>query len=114
METMEQPMTPVSRFSYPVGHKVYGMVVDDHTSSAMVKLGLDAIARTDADLLVFLCIAPNDIRDRVDWPDIESRIRFAGGRRAAYDVQLVESGVELMEASLQMRVIRLPDDYTFI
>lgn len=114
METMERPVATAARFAYPQGAKVVGMVVDDHTSSAMVKLGLDALARTDADLLVFLCPGPSDIRDRVDWPDIESCIRFAGGRRAEYAVEGIESGIELMEASLRMRVMRLPDDYVFI
>jgi hypothetical protein len=114
METMERPQAFGQRFAYPEGAKVFGMVVDDHTSSAMVKLGLDALAKTDADLVVFLCPAPHDIRDRVDWGDIESRIRFAGGKRSAHEVQLVDSGIELMEASLRMRVMRLPDDYVFI
>ncbi|MBK4738863.1 hypothetical protein [Noviherbaspirillum pedocola] len=114
METMESTMAHAQRFAYPEGAKVYGMVVDGHTSGALVRLGLDALARTDADLLVFLCPTPDDIRDRVDWSEIESRIRFAGGKRSAYDVQMVGSGIELMEASLRMRVMRLPDDYVFI
>lgn len=114
METMETPMAHAERYAYPEGAKVIGMVVDGHTSGALVKLGLDALARTDADLLVFLCPAPHDIRERVDWSDIESHIRFSGGKKAAYEVQSVHSGIELMEASLRMRVMRLPDDYVFI
>lgn len=113
METMEQPLAGMDRFSYPGKRNVVGMVVDGHTSSALVAFGLEALARTDADLLVFLCPAPDDIRQRVDWDDIVGRIRFANGN-PAYDVQLVHSGIELMQASLQMRVMRLPDDYVFI
>jgi hypothetical protein len=101
------------QFRYPEGMKVYGMIIDDRIPSALVRVGLNALSKVDADLLVFLCLEADDIRNRTDWEELASEIRFGNGKQGAYEVRLVNSHEELMVASLNMRVIRLPE-YTVI
>lgn len=101
------------QFRYPEGMKVYGMIIDDRIPSALVRVGLNALSKVDADLLVFLCLETDDIRDRTDWEELASEIRFGNGKQGAYEVRLVNSHEQLMHASLNMRVIRLPE-YTVI
>jgi hypothetical protein len=105
--------SPEQRFRYPEGMKVYGMIIDDRIPSALVRVGLNALRKVDADLLVFLCLETDDIRDRTDWEELASEIRFGNGKQGAYEVRLVNSHEDLMYASLNMRVIRLPE-YTVI
>jgi hypothetical protein len=105
--------SPEQQFRYPEGMKVYGMIIDDRIPSALVRVGLNALSKVDADLLVFLCLETDDIRDRTDWEELASEIRFGNGKQGAYEVRLVNSHEELMVASLNMRVIRLPE-YTVI
>lgn len=104
---------PEQQFRYPEGMKVYGMIIDDRIPSALVRVGLNALGKIDADLLVFLCLETDDIRDRIDWEELAGEIRFGNGKQGAYEVRLVNSHEELMVASLNMRVIRLPE-YTVI
>ena len=111
METSDTMPGP-TLFDYPDSLKVYGMIIDDRISSPLVRVGLRALHEVDADLLVFLCLATDDIRDRTDWEELASEIRFRNGR-GDYEVRLVNKHEELMDASLQMRVIRLPE-YTVI
>jgi hypothetical protein len=111
METSDLTPGP-SQFNYPESMKVYGIIVDDRISSALIRVGLRALHEVDADLLVFLCLATDDIRDRTDWEELVSEIRFRNGR-SDYEVRLVSKHEELMDASLNMRVIRLPE-YTMI
>lgn len=111
METSDLTPGP-SQFNYPDTMKVYGMIIDDRISSALVRVGLRALHEVDADLLVFLCLATDDIRDRTDWDELISEIRFRNGC-SDYEVRLVSKHEELMDASLNMRVIRLPE-YTVI
>jgi hypothetical protein len=111
METSDATPGP-SQFNYPEGMKVYGMIIDDRIPNALVQVGLRALHEVDADLLVFLCLATDDIRDRTDWDELASSIRFRNGRND-YEVRLVSKHEELMDASLNMRVIRLPE-YTLI
>jgi hypothetical protein len=101
------------QFRYPEGMKVYGMIIDDRIPSALVRVGLNALRKVDADLLVFLCLETDDIRNRTDWEELAGEIRFGNGKQGAYEVRLVNSHEELMVASLNMRVIRLPE-YTVI
>ena len=101
-----------SQFNYPDGMKVYGMIIDDRIASPLVRVGLRALHEVDADLLVFLCFATDDIRDRTDWEELVTEIRFRNGR-SDYEVRLVSKHEELMDASLNMRVLRLPE-YTVI
>jgi hypothetical protein len=105
--------SPEQQFRYPEGMKVYGMIIDDRIPSALVRVGLNALSKVDADLLVFLCLETDDIRDRTDWEELASEIRFGNGKQGAYEVRLVNSHEQLMHASLNMRVIRLPE-YTVI
>jgi hypothetical protein len=111
METSDTTPGP-SQFNYPDSMKVYGMIVDDRISSPLIRVGLRALHDVDADLLVFLCLATDDIRERTDWDELVSEIRFRNGR-SDYEVRLVSKHEELMDASLHMRVIRLPE-YTVI
>ncbi len=111
METSDTTPGP-SQFNYPDSMKVYGVIVDDRISSPLIRVGLRALHEVDADLLVFLCLATDDIRDRTDWNELVSEIRFRNGR-SDYEVRLVGNHEELMDASLNMRVIRLPE-YTLI
>ena len=111
METSESTPGP-SQFNYPDGMKVYGMIIDDRIPNALVKVGLRALHEVDADLLVFLCLASDDIRDRTEWDELVPEIRFRNGR-SDYEVRLVSKHEELMDASLNMRVLRLPE-YTLI
>jgi hypothetical protein len=101
-------------FHYPDTMKVYGMVVHDRIPGALVELGLRTLAKVDADLLVFLCLAPHDIRVRTDWEQLASQVRFANGKQGAYEVRVLNSPEELLYASLIMRVLRLPEDAVFI
>ncbi|MFL6718965.1 MAG: hypothetical protein ACJ8G3_21660 [Burkholderiaceae bacterium] len=105
--------SPGQQFHYPEGMKVYGMIIDDRIPSALVRVGLNALSKVDADLLVFLCLETDDIRDRTDWEELASEVRFGNGKQGAYEVRLVNSHEDLMVASLNMRVIRLPE-YTVI
>ncbi|SMP49176.1 hypothetical protein [Noviherbaspirillum suwonense] len=111
MDTNESTPGP-SQFNYPESMKVYGMIIDDRISSPLVRVGLRALHEVDADLLVFLCLATDDIRDRTDWDELVPEIRFRNGR-SDYEVRLVSKHEELMDASLNMRIIRLPE-YTVI
>ena len=111
METSDTMPGP-TLFDYPEGMKVYGMIIDDRISNALIEVGLRALHEIDADLLVFLCLATDDIRNRTDWEELVSGIRFRNGR-SDYEVRLVSKHEELMDASLQMRIIRLPE-YTVI
>ena len=111
METSDASPGP-SQFNYPDTMKVYGIIVDDRISSPLIKVGLRALHEIDADLLVFLCLETDDIRDRTDWEELVSEIRFRNGR-SDHEVRLVSKHEELMDASLNMRVIRLPE-YTVI
>ena len=65
MDTNESTPGP-SQFNYPESMKVYGMIIDDRISSPLVRVGLRALHEVDADLLVFLCLATDDIRVVVD------------------------------------------------
>jgi hypothetical protein len=111
MDTSESTPGP-SQFNYPDGMKVYGMIIDDRIPNALVRVGLRALHDVDADLLVFLCLATDDIRDRTEWDELVPEIRFNNGR-SDYEVRLVSKHEELMDASLNMRVLRLPE-YTLI
>lgn len=113
---MEQTTTLAAghEFSYPSSAKVYGIVVDDRLGSPVIKIGLDALHQVDGDLLVFLCLAPHDIRTRTDWDDLVSHIRFRNGKERECEVRLVQSPEELLIASLNMRVLRLPVDFEVI
>ena len=111
MDTNESTPGP-SQFNYPESMKVYGMIIDDRISSPLVRVGLRALHEVDADLLVFLCLATDEIRDRTDWDELVPEIRFRNGR-SDYEVRLVSKHEELMDASLNMRIIRLPE-YTVI
>ncbi len=109
METTSSA-SPANQFTYPAAMNVFGIVVDDRLASALIKLGLAALNRVNVDLVVFLCIPPHDIRDRTDWDDILDHIRIGNDKEKAYEVRLLQSPEELLDASLKMRVIRLPDD----
>ena len=111
METSDATPGP-SQFNYPDAMKVYGIIVDDRISSPLIRVGLRALHDIDADLVVFLCLATDDIRDRTDWDELVPEIRFRNGG-SNYEVRLVNKHEELMDASLNMRVIRLPE-YTVI
>lgn len=111
IDTNESTPGP-SQFNYPDAMKVFGMIIDDRISSPLVRVGLRALHEVDADLLVFLCLATDDIRDRTDWEELVSEIRFRNGG-SDHEVRLVSKHEELMDASLNMRVIRLPE-YTVI
>ncbi len=114
MDKDQAGVTPTGdTFDYPEGMKVYGIIIDDRIPSALVRVGLNALSRVDADLLVFLCLATDDIRDRTDWEELAGEVRFANGRQGAYEVRLVNTHEDLMQASLKMRVLRLPE-YTVI
>lgn len=108
------PAAGPANYEYPEGMKVYGMVIDEKLDAPMIKLGLDVLSHRDADLLLFLCLAPHDIRERTDWEDIARHIRFGNNKEAKYEVRLVRSSQELLEASFNIHIIRLPTDYVFI
>lgn len=107
--------TPFEHYSTrnPAG-RVFGIVVDDRLGSPVIRVGLDALAQCEADLLVFLCLPPHDIRQRTDWPDLERLIRSAGKEHLEYETRVVDSPAELLEASLHMRILRLPTDDSII
>ncbi|TCS32611.1 hypothetical protein EDC30_12135 [Paucimonas lemoignei] len=102
------------QYQYPESMQVYGIVVDDRLSNALIKLGLDALSQKKVDRLIFLCLDPHDIRERTDWTDIIAHIPATNGARPEYDVRIVQSPAELMHASLNMRVVRLPVDSVVI
>lgn len=102
------------QYQYPETAQVYGVVVDDHLASAVIRVGLDALNRKQVDLVVFLCLAPHDIRSRTDWNDILSHIPLTENKQRQYDVRILQSPDELLYASLNMRVIRLPADTVII
>lgn len=106
--------TRVARHApYPDASRVYGMVIDSRLADAMIRIGLDALRAVDGELLVFLCLAPHDIRSREEWPALEREIGFANGKRE-YEVRMVTHPEELLAASLQFRVLRLPTDTVYI
>ena len=90
------------QFRYPEGMKVYGMIIDDRIPSALVRVGLNALSKVDADLLVFLCLETDDIRDRTDWEELASEIRFGNGKQGAYEVRLVNSHEQLVAGGWQL------------
>lgn len=87
---------------------------DDRLSSALINVGLDALRQKKVDRLIFLCLDPHDIRTRMDWDDIAAHIPAIDNKRPDYEVRIVHSPQELLYASLNMRIVRLPDDTVFI
>lgn len=101
-------------YQYPEGAQVYGVVVDERLASPVINVGLEALHQKKVDRVVFLCLAPHDIRSRTDWDDILAHLPLAGDRQRQYDVRIVQTPDELLYASMNMRVIRLPDDTVVI
>ena len=99
---------PDRQFRYPEGMKVYAMVIDDRVPSALIRVGLHALRLVRVDRLVLLCLASDDIRNRVDWDELTGNIASALGRQDAWEVRLVNSHEELMYASLHMHIVHLP------
>lgn len=102
------------QFQYPQTMHVYGIIVDDRLSSALIKVGLNALRQRPVDRLIFLCLDPHDVRSRTDWDDILAHIPATDNRRPEIDIKIVRSPEELLYASLNMRIVRLPDDTVFI
>lgn len=100
---------PDRQFRYPEGMKVYAMVIDDRVPDPLIRVGLNALRLVDADRLVFLCLASDDIRNRVDWHGLAAEVADAVGKPEACEVRLVNTHEELMYASLHMHIIHLPE-----
>jgi hypothetical protein len=101
--------SPDHQFRYPDGMKVHAMVIDDRIPDALIRVGLNALRLVDVDRLVFLCLASDDIRDRVGWEALAADIGNVLGKADACEVRLVNSHEELMYASLHMRIVHLPE-----
>ncbi|MDF3034962.1 MAG: hypothetical protein K0S28_236 [Paucimonas sp.] len=93
-----------------ISAETYGIVVDDRLDSALIKLGLDALSSRQVGKVVFFSLSPHDIRTRKDWPEIVRHIRSEADAEGHYEVRQVESPEELLEASLEMKLVRLPVD----
>jgi|GEM_PF-6232184 len=104
-----QPTTAQQTRAVPALAEVYGIVVSDELSTPVIKVGLDALRRKDVDTVIFLCMAPHDIRTRTDWPAILAHLESLGSD-VRHEVRIVGSPADLLEASLDIRVLRLPDD----
>jgi hypothetical protein len=100
---------PDQQFRYPEGMKVYAMVIDDRVPDPLIRVGLNALRLVDVDRLVFLCLASDDIRNRVAWEELAADVGSAIGKQDACEVRLVNSHEELMYASLHMRIVHLPE-----
>ena len=100
---------PDQQFRYPENMKVYAMVIDDRIPDPLIRVGLNALRLVDVDRLVFLCLASDDIRNRVAWDELLVDVGNTIGKQDACEVRLVTSHDELMYASLHMRIIHLPE-----
>lgn len=108
------PRTAPAAWPASAGAEVYGMVVDDRLGSPVIRLGLDRLALHPAERLVFLCLPPHDIRERTDWAELQSHLRRPDGQPLDYEVRIMSSPAQLLDASLEMRILRLPTDDVII